>query len=201
MSSLLDCGVARVMCTFLSSCFDMLGSVMRLGLITVYGKEYKQLLGCMDSVWACLVSSRHYKVYEEIIDAAVMQRLVEEWLPSKVNLSVPTMGHTLQPTGSPCSGAAHAESGDRGSPQVRAPGGGGCAVDGLLSGSVQGDGYPQATRDQEGSLQQCPPGGRGSDPLRLSERGFSGARDAAAESPAAAGLHDYPPHGDPSRGH
>ena len=75
----------------------MLSSVMRLGLITAYGKEYKQLLGCMDSVWACLVSSRHYKVYEEIIDAAVMQRLVEEWLPSKVNLSIPTMDTHYNP--------------------------------------------------------------------------------------------------------
>ena len=97
LQSLLNVGVVRVMCNFIMSSYDILSSVMRLGLTSSYGKEYKRILDSMDGVWACLVETRYHKVYDEIIDSGLVQRLVEEYLPSKVNLQISSLDAAYNP--------------------------------------------------------------------------------------------------------
>ena len=89
LGQLVDCGAIRAMLRFLTTAFDIISNVGRLGLMSAYGKEYQSLLNSMRVVWDCVVKCSNFQVQEEIIESAFLQRLVEQYLPSTVVLDVP----------------------------------------------------------------------------------------------------------------
>ena len=95
--ALVDCGVVRSMISFLQSAFDVLSNVMRCGLSAAFAREYKNIRNAMESVWACLIGTHSYKVYEEILESGFIQQLVESHLNSKVLITLPVVDPDYDP--------------------------------------------------------------------------------------------------------
>lgn len=97
LNALCSCGIVRVFGNYLQGAFTFIKDVSRLGLLGPFGREFRSFVACMRSTWRALIDSRDNVVYEEVIEAGIMVKMVEEWLPCAVSLPVATTDAEYNP--------------------------------------------------------------------------------------------------------
>lgn len=81
------CGVVRTVDKFLQGAFVVMKDVPRLAQQGLFAKQYKDMIASMREAWGVLVGTRDPRIYEDILDLNLLQRLVQDWLPSTVSIT------------------------------------------------------------------------------------------------------------------
>ena len=99
LHSLCDCGLIRSISHFLDGSFEFVNDVPRLGQVGLFTKEYLNFSASIRYVWEAIIASKDEKIYENILALGLMQRLIEDWLPSttSINIIVATEGSAPNP--------------------------------------------------------------------------------------------------------
>jgi predicted RNA-binding protein YlqC (UPF0109 family) len=99
LHSLCDCGIIRSISHFFDGAFEFVNDVPRLGQVGLFTKDYLNFSASIRYVWEAIIASKDEKVYENILALGLMQRLVEDWLPSttSINIIVATEGSAPNP--------------------------------------------------------------------------------------------------------
>lgn len=79
-----SCGIVRTIDKFLLGAFAVMKEVPRLSQQGLFAKQYKDMISCLREVWSVVVGTRDSRVYEDILDLGLFQKLIQEWLPSAV---------------------------------------------------------------------------------------------------------------------
>jgi serine/threonine protein kinase/WD40 repeat protein len=82
-----SCGVVRSVDKFLQGAFAVMKDVPRLAQQGLFAKQYKDMVASLREAWGVLVGTRDSRVYEDILDLNLLQRLVQDWLPSTVSIT------------------------------------------------------------------------------------------------------------------
>lgn len=85
---LCSCGLVACLLSFLQSSFALVRDVNKLGLLTAFGKEQRRLSLAAREMWSVLVTAQDDKVVEDLVALGVLRRLVDEWLPSTISVSL-----------------------------------------------------------------------------------------------------------------
>eukprot|EP01032_Pedospumella_encystans_P012538 gene12538-14500_t len=94
---LCSCGVVRLVDKFLQGAFAVMKDVPRLSQQGMFSRQYKEMISSMRDVWNVLVGTRDSRVYEDILDLGIFQRLVHEWLPCSGQISFATVDPDYNP--------------------------------------------------------------------------------------------------------
>jgi serine/threonine protein kinase len=87
LSLMCSCGIVRTVDKFLQGAFLIMKDVPRLGQQGLFMKQYKEMTSCLREVWGVLVGTRDGRVYEDILDLNLIQKMVQDWLPSMISIS------------------------------------------------------------------------------------------------------------------
>lgn len=82
-----SCGIVRTIDKFLQGAFAVMKEVPRLSQQGLFAKQYKDMISCLREVWSVLVGTRDSRVYEDILDLGLFQKLIQEWLPSSISIT------------------------------------------------------------------------------------------------------------------
>jgi Ca2+-binding EF-hand superfamily protein len=78
--ALCNCGIMRSVSRYFDSTFESIRQVVRLGQQNIFLREYSKISNSIQSIWKGIISCCDDKVYEEVLDLGILQRLVENWL-------------------------------------------------------------------------------------------------------------------------
>ena len=84
-------GVVRIVHKFLQSLLAMIKDVNRLQQQAMFSKLYKEMVPTLRDVWSVLVGTGDSRVYEDILDLGIIQKIVQEWLPCVTSISINTV--------------------------------------------------------------------------------------------------------------
>ena len=89
LTALVDCGLVRSLTLFLLCVVDTVHDASRdKSMIPSFTKEHKAIFSAAGLVWETLISLHDAHVVEEIIDAGILQKLAETWLPCSQSITL-----------------------------------------------------------------------------------------------------------------
>ena len=89
LTALVDCGLVRSMTLFLLCVVDTVHDASKdKSMIPNFTKEHKAIFSAAGLVWETLISLHDAQVVEEIIDAGILRKLAETWLPCSQSITL-----------------------------------------------------------------------------------------------------------------
>jgi hypothetical protein len=64
---------------------------------TLFSKHYKEMIPTLRDIWSVLVGTGNSRLYEDILDLGIIQKIIQEWLPCVTSIFINTADPSYNP--------------------------------------------------------------------------------------------------------
>lgn len=90
-------GIVRMVDKFFHSLLLTIKDVPRLQQQALFSKHYKEMIPTLRDIWSVLVGTGNSRLYEDILDLGIIQKIIQEWLPCVTSISINTADPSYNP--------------------------------------------------------------------------------------------------------
>lgn len=90
-------GIIRMVQKFFNSLLQTIKDVPRLQQQALFSKHYKEMIPTLRDIWSVLVGTGNSRLYEDILDLGIIQKIIQEWLPCVISISINTADPSYNP--------------------------------------------------------------------------------------------------------
>jgi len=90
-------GIIRMVQKFLHSLLITMKDVPRLQQHALFSKHYKEMIPTLRDIWSVLIGTGNSRIYEDILDLGIIQKIVQEWLPCVISIPINTADPSYNP--------------------------------------------------------------------------------------------------------
>jgi len=90
-------GIVRMIHKFFHSLLITIKDVPRLQQQTLFSKHYKEMIPTLRDIWSVLVGTGNSRLYEDILDLGIIQKIIQEWLPCVTSIFINTADPSYNP--------------------------------------------------------------------------------------------------------